>query len=248
MIELIENRVCAPEAILQVGLLHSVTLHKSSLSRVRHEFGIRVTCEVIEVDELPGGMCSRVSTLMSLLQHILAVYRARAEPCLNCGEFGTVGDEVCVCDPGTVGPSCVKPEWTTWSTWSACSASCGDGTVQRIRHCNVPEGYACVDGASVEEQPCDAGACASEWSDWSACPVSCSTSMSGQVIRGAQSRGRTCLGDASCEGVAAKQSRECSEVCPIACPTADPFDNCSGHGICELTPERGCTQAATCRY
>ena len=194
--------------------------------------------------------CTLTRTLIvCCVQHILAVYRARSKPCLNCGKFGAVSKDGlnCVCEPGTVGPTCIKPEWSPWSTWSACSVSCGDGTVQRTRQCNAPEGYACPEGSSIEQQPCDEGTCASEWSEWSSCPVSCSTSMSGQVIRGAQSRGRTCLGDGGCDDLATTESRECSEVCPIACPTADIFYDCSGHGTCELSPQEGCTQAATCR-
>ena len=182
-------------------------------------------------------------------QHILAVYRARAKPCLSCGKFGTLSEDglECVCDPGTFGPTCIQPKWTPWSKWSACSVSCGDGSIRRTRQCNAPEAYACPDGSSMEEDACNEGLCASEWSDWSSCSVSCSMSTSGQVILGAQSRGRICLDDANCEDVSTEESRDCREVCPIACPTADPFDDCSGHGICVLTPEEGCTQAATCR-
>lgn len=184
-------------------------------------------------------------------QHILSVYRARAQPCLNCGEFGTLSDDgqKCQCELGTFGPSCSKPTWTPWSTWSACLAPCGDGSIKRHRQCNAPDGVGCGEGLSVEERPCDAGPCATEWSDWSSCAASCYTAVSGKVLSGLQSRGRNCVDPTgeSCLGLATKQSRTCSKTCPIACPTKNSFQDCSGHGTCVLTPLQGCTREAICR-
>ena len=231
--------------------LSSPPLRATLLFRVRCRCSVGVRFKVSRLSRLLHWQTPENYRQLCFLysQHILAVYRARAQPCLNCGELGTLSEDEqkCLCDPGTFGPTCAKPTWTPWSTWSACSVSCGEGTIQRTRQCDAPEGYACPDGTSIEEEPCDAGSCASEWSDWSSCSVSCSARTSGTVMRGAQSRGRNCLDDASCQGVITKKSRDCSKACPIACPTANPFEECSGHGDCRLTPEQGCTQAATCR-
>ena len=41
--------------------------------------------------------------------------------------------------------------------------------------------------------------------------------------------------------------RACRKACPIGCPTTNSFLECSGHGDCKRTPQKGCTQEATCR-
>ena len=179
----------------------------------------------------------------------MAVHRGRAAPCLNCGKFGNVSDDGrrCVCEAGAFGPSCRKPEWSPWSKWSACSAPCGDGTKTRRRLCDAPKGTNCPRGRDTENLKCNLGACATEWSEWSACAASCFRTAPGAQASGRQTRARKCV-HKICRKLATEQSRTCRKTCPIHCPTANKFYDCSGHGNCVLAPKEGCTQQATCRW
>ena len=187
----------------------------------------------------------------SCSQHILAARRARAEPCLNCGKFGTLSKngQKCQCQDGTFGPTCRKPTWTPWSSWSACSALCGDGITTRQRWCDAPGGQGCTQGPSAKESSCNHGACATDWSDWGPCDASCYGAVPGSIVRGSQSRSRKCTqpNKKTCGSMITNKQRACYKTCPISCPTTNSFLECSGHGDCKQAPQKGCTQEATCR-
>ena len=184
-------------------------------------------------------------------QHVLAVHRARAQPCLNCGDFGRLSKDgqTCECEPGTFGRTCRKPKWTPWSSWSACSAPCGEGMTTRQRMCDAPEGEGCPQEPRVEKKTCNLGACVAKWSDWGPCDASCYGAVPGTIVRGSQSRSLKCAepNEKSCDSLTTNPPRECRKTCPIGCPTTNAFLSCSGHGDCKRVPEKGCSHQATCR-
>lgn len=139
--------------------------------------------------------------------------------------------------------------WTPWSAWSACSAPCGNGTTTRQRQCDGPGGEGCTQEPSAEKNTCNLGACATEWSDWGPCDASCYGAAPGSIVRGSQARARECAqtNEKSCASTTTELSRDCLKTCPIGCPTTNSFRECSGHGTCVRSPEKGCTQEATCR-
>ena len=79
------------------------------------------------------------------------------------------------------------PFWSDWLDWGACSATCGDGTRQRLRYClGSLDTTACgPDNTEIEACP-DIPACPSwtVWSEWGDCSVDCDG--------GIRSRTRTC--------------------------------------------------------
>ena len=57
----------------------------------------------------------------------------------------------------------ISGEWGCWTDWSSCSATCGQGTRQRKRHCmsvnnNGMVGSGC-EGPPVGEEPCEMISC-----------------------------------------------------------------------------------------
>ena len=183
-------------------------------------------------------------------QHVLAVHRARAQPCLNCGNFGRLSKDgqTCECEPGTFGRTCSKPTWTPWSSWSACSVPCGDGVATRQRQCEAPGGKGCTQEPNAEkERKCNDGACVTKLSDWGPCDASCYGAVPGTIVHGSQSRKCTQPNGENCDGANTKLQRECHKTCPIGCPTTNAFLSCSGHGDCKRVPEKGCSHQATCR-
>ena len=120
----------------------------------------------------------------------------------------------------------------------------------RQRQCNAPGGKGCPQEPNAEKRKkCNLGACVTELSDWGPCDASCYGAAPGSVVRGSQFRSRKCTqpNDKGCGSVTTKLQRACSKTCPIGCPTANSFLECSGHGDCKRVPEKGCTQEATCR-
>lgn len=95
------------------------------------------------------------------------------------------------CD--TAIPCPINGNWSPWSDLSSCSASCGEGTMQRSRSCNNPppqyNGLNC-EGFDFEKLPCDTGIpCPvhGNWGQWikfTQCNVNCGV--------GIQTRTREC--------------------------------------------------------
>ncbi|XP_045183357.2 coadhesin-like isoform X2 [Mercenaria mercenaria] len=70
-----------------------------------------------------------------------------------------------------------------WSEWfyGKCSVSCGNGTTNRLRHCNTGRDVDCA-GKPFETVPCTASNCPvdgvwSEWTRWSTCTKTCGDGM-----------------------------------------------------------------------
>ncbi|XP_051791791.1 adhesion G protein-coupled receptor B1 isoform X3 [Erpetoichthys calabaricus] len=86
----------------------------------------------------------------------------------------------------------VDGNWNEWSSWSSCSASCSNGTQQRIRECNGPSyGGAECQGHWVETRDCFLRQCPVDgkwqlWSSWGSCSKTCDG--------GQQQRQRVCYG------------------------------------------------------
>ncbi|XP_033105528.1 hemicentin-1-like isoform X2 [Anneissia japonica] len=99
----------------------------------------------------------------------------------------------------------IDGHWLEWDEWSECSATCGEGTMQRQRRCLPPiNGGEPCEGRPFEVDTCSLGPCIynggwSDWSDWSICTVSCGG--------GEQFRDRSCTDPTPspnglfCEGV-----------------------------------------------
>ncbi|KAL8587178.1 hypothetical protein ACOMHN_013265 [Nucella lapillus] len=94
--------------------------------------------------------------------------RIRTRTCNNPPPIN--GGKMCVghgreshrCYPGDAP---VNGEWSQWGAWSACSASCGDGSRQRIRTCNNPSRNACGQdcvGDDLQTAKCDLRPCCRE--------------------------------------------------------------------------------------
>ncbi|KAK0406788.1 hypothetical protein QR680_018807 [Steinernema hermaphroditum] len=111
----------------------------------------------------------------------------------------------------------IKGQWGTWSLWTTCTDTCGGGTRQRARACNI---NGRCDGEAVERVTCGTDACPAipntdpqwtEWTSWNQCSVSCG--------RGSQARYRRCQTNQhtiaySCPG-STMDIRNCEEA---ACP------------------------------
>ncbi|CAI9737755.1 Hypothetical predicted protein [Octopus vulgaris] len=82
-------------------------------------------------------------------------------------------------------PCPVNGRWSNWTPWSTCSASCGAGSMKRVRKCDNPEpkyrGRPCG-GSSYQVKKCVKIKCQQDggwslWSSWSPCPVTCGTAF-----------------------------------------------------------------------
>ncbi|XP_041104052.1 adhesion G protein-coupled receptor B1-like isoform X5 [Polyodon spathula] len=110
----------------------------------------------------------------------------------------------------------VDGNWNEWSSWSSCSASCSNGTQQRIRECNGPSyGGSECHGHWVETRDCFLKQCPVDgkwqlWGLWGSCTKTCDGGM--------QKRERICygpfFGGEECPGPQ-EESRLCNEKrCP----------------------------------
>jgi len=64
--------------------------------------------------------------------------------------------------------ACIKDkEWTEWEEWSSCSKSCGGGSTQRSRVCQVPER-----SGDDEDKPCPGPSTVMLFCNLQDCPVS----------------------------------------------------------------------------
>ncbi|KAF3691504.1 Adhesion G protein-coupled receptor B1 [Channa argus] len=147
------------------------------------------------------------------------------------------------CNNSAVCP--VDGVWNDWSSWSSCSASCSNGTMQRIRECNGPSygGSECK-GQWLETVRCFLGECPVDgkwqpWSLWSGCSKTCGG--------GSQQRNRICygpfFGGQLCPGER-EELRRCNEK---RCP--EPHEICAednfSNVVWKMTPA-GDTAAVRC--
>uniref|UniRef100_A0AAY4ACJ2 Adhesion G protein-coupled receptor B1a n=1 Tax=Denticeps clupeoides TaxID=299321 RepID=A0AAY4ACJ2_9TELE len=135
--------------------------------------------------------------------------------------------------------------WNEWSSWSSCSASCSNGTMQRIRECNGPSygGSECR-GEWLETRECNLGECPVDgrwqlWSSWSSCTKTCGG--------GSQQRQRVCygpfFGGKQCPGDR-EEVRKCNEK---RCP--EPHEICAEDHFSNVKWKRtpaGDTAAVSC--
>uniref|UniRef100_A0AAY4AH08 Adhesion G protein-coupled receptor B1a n=1 Tax=Denticeps clupeoides TaxID=299321 RepID=A0AAY4AH08_9TELE len=141
--------------------------------------------------------------------------------------------------------SLVDGVWNEWSSWSSCSASCSNGTMQRIRECNGPSygGSECR-GEWLETRECNLGECPVDgrwqlWSSWSSCTKTCGG--------GSQQRQRVCygpfFGGKQCPGDR-EEVRKCNEK---RCP--EPHEICAEDHFSNVKWKRtpaGDTAAVSC--
>ncbi|KAK2834186.1 hypothetical protein Q7C36_014887 [Tachysurus vachellii] len=139
----------------------------------------------------------------------------------------------------------VDGSWTEWSAWSPCSASCSNGTMQRMRECNGPSygGSECrgdwreTNNCFIRDCPVD-GRWLS-WSSWGSCSKTCGggTQHRQRVCEGPFFRGEPCIGDKA-------DLRRCNEK---RCP--EPHEICGeesyGNAVWKRTPA-GDTVAVPC--
>ncbi|KAH0516594.1 Thrombospondin-2, partial [Microtus ochrogaster] len=152
----------------------------------------------------------------------------------TCKKFKTVCHQI-TCLPATcANPSFVEGEccpscphssendegWSPWAEWTECSVTCGSGTQQRGRSCDVTSNT-CL-GPSIQTRACSLGKCDtrirqnggwSHWSPWSSCSVTCGV--------GNVTRIRLCnspvpqMGGKNCKG-GGRETKACQGApCPI---------------------------------
>ncbi|XP_052606687.1 thrombospondin-2 [Peromyscus californicus insignis] len=152
----------------------------------------------------------------------------------TCKKFKTVCHQI-TCSPATCAnptfvegeccPSCSHSsdndeDWSPWAEWTECSVTCGSGTQQRGRSCDVTSNT-CL-GPSIQTRACSLGKCDtrirqnggwSHWSPWSSCSVTCGV--------GNVTRIRLCnspvpqMGGKNCKG-SGRETKACQGIpCPI---------------------------------
>ncbi|XP_062866385.1 adhesion G protein-coupled receptor B2 [Trichomycterus rosablanca] len=118
--------------------------------------------------------------------------------------------------PGEPRHQAVDGQWLDWTSWSHCSVSCGTGSQQRQRRCNVSaHGRAECKGPHSETRECPNPSCGEggswgAWNQWSQCSKTCDS--------GWQRRFRMCEGTGvrnyPCDG-SEEEVRSCNEKkCP----------------------------------
>uniref|UniRef100_UPI000E55899C thrombospondin-2-like n=1 Tax=Urocitellus parryii TaxID=9999 RepID=UPI000E55899C len=138
-------------------------------------------------------------------------------PPATCASPAFAEDECC--------PSCShsmdsEEGWSPWAEWTECSVTCGSGTQQRGRSCDVTSNT-CL-GPSIQTRACSLGKCDtrirqnggwSHWSPWSSCSVTCGV--------GNITRIRLCnspvpqMGGKNCKG-SGRETKACQrDPCPI---------------------------------
>uniref|UniRef100_A0A6Q2YG89 Adhesion G protein-coupled receptor B1a n=1 Tax=Esox lucius TaxID=8010 RepID=A0A6Q2YG89_ESOLU len=135
--------------------------------------------------------------------------------------------------------------WNEWANWGSCSASCSNGTMQRIRECNGPSygGSECR-GDWIETRDCFLQECPVDgkwqpWTLWAGCTKTCGG--------GSQQRQRICygpfFGGEACPGDG-EEVRRCNEK---RCP--EPHEICAEENffnvVWKMTPA-GDTAAVRC--
>lgn len=141
------------------------------------------------------------------------------------------------CNVRTCGAGQLDCRLSDWLDWSSCSASCGQGIIQRYRRVLVDAsegGQGCV-GALREVNDCSGEACEfadcawGDWFDWSACTATCGTGYMrrSRVVMQAPLRGKLCAPEDKSE------MSECvMEPCDNKCKDAEwgpwtPWSPCS---------------------
>ncbi|KAK3728739.1 hypothetical protein QZH41_002662 [Actinostola sp. cb2023] len=145
-------------------------------------------------------------------------------------------------------PPCpIHGNFTEWGNWTECTATCANGTQQRMRTCTNPppdNGGANCTGHTNETQQCSRPPCPihgnfTEWGNWSECTATCGN--------GTQQRMRTCtnpppaIGGANCTG-STNETQQCSRPpCPTA-PIDGNFTEWSNWSNCTRTCGNGIQQ------
>ncbi|MGH0114422.1 UNVERIFIED_CONTAM: hypothetical protein FKN15_015924 [Acipenser sinensis] len=134
----------------------------------------------------------------------------------------------------------VDGNWNEWSSWSSCSASCSNGTQQRIRECNGPSyGGSECHGRWVETRDCFLKQCPvdgkwQQWGLWGSCTKTCDGGM--------QERERICygpfFGGEQCPGPQ-EESRLCNEK---RCPVDGNWNEWSSWSSCSASCSNGTQQ------
>ncbi|KAL0984957.1 hypothetical protein UPYG_G00151050 [Umbra pygmaea] len=135
--------------------------------------------------------------------------------------------------------------WNEWANWGSCSASCSNGTMQRIRECNGPSygGSECR-GEWIETRHCFLRECPVDgkwqpWTMWGGCTKTCGggTQQRQRICYGPFFGGEACPGDG-------EEVRHCNEK---RCP--EPHEICAEENfsnvVWKMTPA-GDTAAVRC--
>uniref|UniRef100_A0A8C5UZN7 Thrombospondin-2 n=1 Tax=Microcebus murinus TaxID=30608 RepID=A0A8C5UZN7_MICMU len=177
----------------------------------------------------------------------------------TCKKFKTICHQIS-CPPATCAnpsflegeccPSCFhaldgEEGWSPWAEWTECSVTCGSGTQQRGRSCDVTSNT-CL-GPSIQTRACSLGKCDtrvrqdggwSHWSPWSSCSATCGV--------GNITRIRLCnspvpqMGGRSCKG-SGRETKACQGV---PCPVDGRWSPWSPWSACSVTCAGGIRERA----
>uniref|UniRef100_A0A452TV63 Thrombospondin-2 n=1 Tax=Ursus maritimus TaxID=29073 RepID=A0A452TV63_URSMA len=195
---------------------------------------ISVVCDAQGLWHLDGHSRPPSPSHPALAPMFVLLNACYMNPFLCLQKFKTVCHQI-TCPPATcANPSFVEGEccpscfhsldgeegWSPWAEWTQCSVTCGSGTQQRGRSCDVTSNT-CL-GPSIQTRVCSLGKCDnrirqdggwSHWSPWSSCSVTCGV--------GNITRIRLCnspvpqMGGKNCRG-SGRETKGCQGVpCPI---------------------------------